>query len=91
MVRDWNQDMWNWHQCEIIPSSICLLLATSENHTVRFTIIRRENVGLNIADLMATLILVTNTLRGKGGGDALCGKIEVNENSAGEKSTLRML
>lgn len=66
MVREWNQDVWNWHQWEIIPSSICLLLATSEIHTVRFTIIRKENVGLNVADLMTILILVTNAVWGKG-------------------------
>lgn len=79
MVRERNWGMWNWHQWEIIPASICLLLAASEIHTVRFTVIRKENVGLNIADLMTILILVTNAVRGKGGGDALCGKIEVNE------------
>lgn len=80
MVREWDQNGWNRDQWEIIPSSICLLLAASETHTVRFTIIRKEKVGLNIVDLMTNLISVTNAIRGKGRGDALCGKIEVNEN-----------
>lgn len=77
-MGEWNQDVWIWHQWEIIPSSICLLLVSSETHTVKFAIIRKENMGLNIADLMTILILVT--ARRKGGGDALCGKIEVNKN-----------
>lgn len=90
-MREWNQDIWNWHQWEIIPSSVCLLLAASEMHTVRFTIIRKENVGLGVADPMIVLILVTNAVTRKGEGDALRGRIEVNENRAGEKSTSGML
>lgn len=79
-MREWNQDIWNWHQWEIIPSSVCLLLAASEMHTVRFTIIREENVGLSVADPMIILVLVTNAVRGKAEGNALCGKRKVNEN-----------
>lgn len=47
--------------------------------TVRFATIRKENVCLNAADL-TILIIVTNAVRGKGEGGALCGEIEVNEN-----------
>lgn len=40
-------------------------------------------MDLSIADLMASLILATGAVRGKGGGDALCGILE----TGGERKT----
>ena len=40
-------------------------------------------MDLSIADLMAILILATDAVRGKGGGDALCGILE----TGGERKT----
>lgn len=63
--------------------SILTLLATFEMHTVRLSIISRASLDVSIADLMAILTLVTKAVRGRGGGDALCGILEAR----GERKT----
>lgn len=63
--------MWNWHKWEILPSSIWHYPGTFENSTMKNPIMRKASLDLSIADLMAILVLVTNTARGKGRTDVL--------------------
>lgn len=64
--------MWNWHKWEILPSSIWHYPGTFENSTMENPIISKASLDMSIADLMAILVLVTNTARGKGRADVLC-------------------
>lgn len=75
------------------PREHLTLLATFETHTARPPIISRASVDLSIVGLVAILILMTNALRGKGGGDALWAILETRGESKtelGKSQHLRM-